>query len=82
MDKGGNFIGWLFMDGKNLSVELVANGLSSVHGTAESSSYYHALLSAETAAKQAKLNMWKNYVPQEHTDTVSGGACYCEIMNR
>ena len=23
-DKGGNFIGWLYVEGKNLSVELVA----------------------------------------------------------
>lgn len=70
MDKGGNFIGWLFYDNKNLSVELVSNGLSTVHGTAEASSYYHNLITAETTAKQAKLNMWSNYKPEEHVERV------------
>lgn len=71
MDKGGNFIGWLFLDGKNLSVELVEHGLSSMHVTAESSSYYHQLSTAEIKARQAKLNIWKNYKPAEHVEYVS-----------
>lgn len=78
MDKGGNFIGWLFIDNKNLSAELVANGLSTVHGTAKASSYYHNLVTAETSAKQAKLNKWANYKPEEHVVRVSShilGSC-------
>lgn len=54
MDKAGNFIGWLHMDGSNLSVLLVEHALSKVHFTAERSSYYKSLLSAEEAAKQRK----------------------------
>lgn len=54
MDKAGNFIGWLHMDGANLSVLLVEHALSKVHFTAERSSYYKSLLSAEEAAKQKK----------------------------
>lgn len=65
MDKGGNFIGWLFFDNQNLSVKLVENGLSSVHSTAEGSKFSQALTSAEQNAKKKKLNMWANFVEQE-----------------
>uniref|UniRef100_A0A8C7ZJY9 Staphylococcal nuclease domain-containing protein n=1 Tax=Oryzias sinensis TaxID=183150 RepID=A0A8C7ZJY9_9TELE len=37
MDKAGNFIGWLHIEGVNLSVALVENALSKVHFTAENS---------------------------------------------
>lgn len=60
MDKAGNFIGWLHIDGANLSVLLVEHALSKVHFTAERSSYYKSLLSAEEAAKQKKekVRVW------------------------
>jgi len=61
MDKAGNFIGWMYVDDKNLSIALVEAGLSSVHFTAERSNYYHKLLQAEESAKQQKLKMWANY---------------------
>lgn len=70
MDKGGNFIGWLFYEGKNLSVELVANGLSKVHGTAESSAYYSKLQGAEQDARQTKVNIWESYKPEEPVEKV------------
>uniref|UniRef100_A0A673I464 Staphylococcal nuclease domain-containing protein n=1 Tax=Sinocyclocheilus rhinocerous TaxID=307959 RepID=A0A673I464_9TELE len=54
MDKAGNFIGWLHIEGVNLSVALVDNALSKVHFTAERSSYYKTLLSAEETARQRK----------------------------
>lgn len=40
MDKGGNFIGWLFVDNINLSVVLVEEGLVKVYFTVERSNYY------------------------------------------
>lgn len=64
MDKAGNFIGWLHIDGANLSVLLVEHALSKVHFTAERSSYYKSLLSAEEAAKQKKEKVWAHYVEQ------------------
>ncbi|XP_042886727.1 staphylococcal nuclease domain-containing protein 1-like isoform X1 [Penaeus japonicus] len=70
MDKGGNYIGWLHVDKKNLSVHLVEEGLSSVHVTAESSKFYHLLSSAQSAAKQKKLNIWANYVEEEKEEKV------------
>ncbi|KAM7378300.1 hypothetical protein PAMA_013277 [Pampus argenteus] len=54
MDKAGNFIGWLHIEGLNLSVALVENALSKVHFTAERSAYYKTLVSAEEACRQRK----------------------------
>lgn len=60
-DKGGNFIGWLFVDGVNLSLALVEQGLAKVHFTAERSPYYSQMLKAEESAKSQKLNIWSTY---------------------
>lgn len=60
MDKGGNFIGWLYVDGVNLSIALVEEGLAKVHFTAERSSHYKALQQAEAKAKSRKLNVRTN----------------------
>lgn len=54
MDKAGNFIGWLHIEGVNLSVALVENALSKVHFTAERSAYYKTLVSAEDGCRQRK----------------------------
>lgn len=56
-DKGGNFIGWLYVDGVNLSVALVEAGLAKVHFTAEKSSCYKTLLEKEAKAKEEKLKV-------------------------
>lgn len=61
MDKAGNFIGWLWVDGTNLSVALVEEGLATVHSTAERSSHFRALQTAEEAAKKKKEKIWTNY---------------------
>ncbi|NWU98989.1 SND1 protein, partial [Upupa epops] len=61
MDKAGNFIGWLHIEGVNLSVALVEQALSKVHFTAERSPYYKALLAAEEAAKKKKEKVWSHY---------------------
>ncbi|KAJ3611958.1 hypothetical protein NHX12_020237, partial [Muraenolepis orangiensis] len=54
MDKAGNFIGWLHIEGLNLSVALVENALSKVHFTAERSSYYKTLTTAEEPCRERK----------------------------
>uniref|UniRef100_A0A8C5HCQ5 Staphylococcal nuclease domain-containing protein n=1 Tax=Gouania willdenowi TaxID=441366 RepID=A0A8C5HCQ5_GOUWI len=61
MDKAGNFIGWLHIEGVNLSVALVENALSKVHFTAERSAYYKTLVSAEEVCRQRKEKVWANY---------------------
>lgn len=64
-DKAGNFVGYLFVDGKNLSEVLVEQGLATVHFTAERGKYYSSLTAAEERAKAQKLKMWEHVVEQE-----------------
>lgn len=61
MDKGGNFIGWLYVDGLNLSVGLVEEGLAQMHFTAERSSHFKALSTAQEKAKASRTKVWANY---------------------
>lgn len=68
MDKAGNFIGWLWVDGNNLSVALVEAGLATVHFTAERSEHYRALKAAEDNAKAARLKVWKDYVEENEEE--------------
>ncbi|XP_005100071.2 staphylococcal nuclease domain-containing protein 1 [Aplysia californica] len=65
IDKGGNFIGWLFVEGVNLSVALVEAGLAGVHFTAEKSPFYKSMVDKEAKAKEAKLKIWANYVEEK-----------------
>jgi staphylococcal nuclease domain-containing protein 1 len=61
IDKAGNFIGWLWMEGKNLSVALVEEALSSVHFSADRSPYFRALQIAEDNAKGRREKIWLNF---------------------
>nr|XP_023647180.1 staphylococcal nuclease domain-containing protein 1 [Paramormyrops kingsleyae] len=70
MDKAGSFIGWLHVDGVNLSVALVEHCLSKVHFTAERSSYYKTLVSAEEGARQRKEKIWANYEEKTAEESV------------
>lgn len=64
IDKGGNFIGWMFIDNVNLSLSLVENGLSKVHFTAEGTEYFKELSFAEERAKSKKIGVWTNFVDE------------------
>jgi staphylococcal nuclease domain-containing protein 1 len=68
MDKAGNFIGWLWIDGHNLSVALVEAGLATVHFTAERSEHYKALKAAEDNAKAARLRAWMDYLEENEEE--------------
>uniref|UniRef100_A0A8C7J3P1 Staphylococcal nuclease domain-containing protein n=1 Tax=Oncorhynchus kisutch TaxID=8019 RepID=A0A8C7J3P1_ONCKI len=70
MDKAGNFIGWLHIEGVNLSVALVENALSKVHFTAERSSYYKTLVSGEEASRLRKDKIWANYEEKKVEEVV------------
>lgn len=67
IDKAGNFIGWLTVEGVNLSVALVKEGLATVHFTAERSVHFRALQLAEEQAKQQRLKIWEDYEETEDT---------------
>ena len=64
IDKGGNFIGWCFIDNNNISVALVEEGYASSHFTAERSNYGRMIAVAEDNAKRRKDKIWANYVEE------------------
>ncbi|KAM6985865.1 staphylococcal nuclease domain-containing protein 1 [Aplochiton taeniatus] len=70
MDKAGNFIGWLHIEGVNLSVALVESALSKVHFTAERSSYYKTLVSGEEPARARKEKIWAHYEEKQVEEVV------------
>ncbi|KAK7494857.1 hypothetical protein BaRGS_00013984, partial [Batillaria attramentaria] len=84
IDKGGNFIGWLFVDSTNLSVALVEAGLAKVHFTAERSSHYKTLMAAQERAKTARLKLWSNYEEPKETEVIEEPAerqvSYCKVV--
>eukprot|EP00088_Acartia_fossae_P009398 TRINITY_DN1454_c0_g2_i3.p1 TRINITY_DN1454_c0_g2~~TRINITY_DN1454_c0_g2_i3.p1 ORF type:complete len:902 (-),score=331.27 TRINITY_DN1454_c0_g2_i3:535-3240(-) len=65
MDKAGNFIGYMWVDGKNLSQHLVQEGFASMHFTAEKSQWANMIKNAEDSAKSAKKRIWANYSGEE-----------------
>ena len=65
MDKGGNFIGWLYVDNQNHSISLVEEGLASVHFSAERSVHYRALQVGEENAKARKTKIWANWTGEK-----------------
>merc|ERR1712110_1120445 len=67
IDKGGNFIGWCFVDNTNISVALVEGGYASSHFTAEKSNYGRLIAVSEENAKRSKEKRWANYVEQAAT---------------
>ncbi|XP_066928022.1 staphylococcal nuclease domain-containing protein 1-like [Clytia hemisphaerica] len=70
IDKGGNFIGWVFVDNVNVSLALVENGLAKMHFTAERSAYFKELEMAEDKAKAKKIGVWKDFVEEVKETTV------------
>jgi len=62
IDKGGNFIGWCFVDNTNVSVALVDGGYACSHFTAEKSNYGRLIAVSEDNAKRSKEKRWANYV--------------------
>ncbi|XP_057342022.1 staphylococcal nuclease domain-containing protein 1 [Microplitis mediator] len=56
--KGSGFIGWLFVEGVNMSVALVEEGLAEVSSFSEHGEYIKSLKAAEERAKAKKLNIW------------------------
>lgn len=67
-DKRGNFIGWMYVDGKNLSLSLVEEGLSKVSPQADRSSHGNVLYAAEEKARAARKKLWEDYVEKEEEE--------------
>jgi len=60
-DKAGSYIGWLFVDDKNLSELLLEHGLSKIHFTAAKSEYAGKLQTAVEKAQTSRINIFENY---------------------
>ncbi|QQP49058.1 Staphylococcal nuclease domaincontaining protein 1like, partial [Caligus rogercresseyi] len=69
VDKGGNFIGYMFCGDDNMSLALVEQGFAAAFSTAYNSAYGNAIFSAEDAAKKRKEKRWANYVEEAPKDT-------------
>eukprot|EP01094_Clydonella_sp_ATCC50884_P018199 TRINITY_DN3321_c1_g1_i1.p1 TRINITY_DN3321_c1_g1~~TRINITY_DN3321_c1_g1_i1.p1 ORF type:complete len:910 (-),score=401.87 TRINITY_DN3321_c1_g1_i1:235-2778(-) len=62
MDKGGNFLGALFLGRKNFAVQMLEGGLAKIiPPAAERCAYGVELSAAEQAAKDKKRKLWKDY---------------------
>ncbi|KAF9227259.1 hypothetical protein BS17DRAFT_878228 [Gyrodon lividus] len=62
VDKSGGFIGALWLKNENAAVSLVREGYAPVHAfSADSLPWARQLYDAEAEAKQAQLNMWRDY---------------------
>ena len=61
VDKFGRTLGYVFIGGVNLNIELVRNGLARVvlYEKRAKIKYQDELLFAESEAKEKKLGMWK-----------------------
>ena len=59
-DKFGRLLGYIFVDGKNLNVELVKNGLARVvlYEKRAKIKYQDELLAAEKEAKERRIGVW------------------------
>ncbi|KAL7307029.1 hypothetical protein TKK_0000774 [Trichogramma kaykai] len=64
-NKGSGFIGWLSVEGTNLSVALVEEGLAEVSNFIEQGEHLKALKAAEERAKAKKVGIWKDRVEIE-----------------
>ncbi len=59
-DKFGRTLGYLFVDGKNLNIELVRNGLAKValYEKRARIKYQDELLAVEKEAKEKRIGVW------------------------
>ncbi|KAG8759264.1 hypothetical protein FRC14_006340 [Serendipita sp. 396] len=68
VDKSGGFIGAMYLNKENAALALVKEGLATVHAfSAESLAWSKQLTEAEQEAKQARKNIWADYVEEEET---------------
>ncbi|WRT67103.1 uncharacterized protein IL334_004069 [Kwoniella shivajii] len=68
-DKSGGFIGAIYASGgSNIAVEIVREGLATVHQfSADSLPFGRELTAAEEEAKAAKKNIWSTYTEEDTT---------------
>lgn len=63
-DKGGSFLGNLWVNKKNYAALALGEGLAETIGSVKESEHSTEYLIAEESAKRGKRNLWKNYDEQ------------------
>jgi len=64
VDKGGTFMGTLWVNGESLGLQLLRNGYAWLQN-ADRSPYHSQMEAAEQVAQTAKLRVWENYDPEK-----------------
>jgi len=63
-DKGGSFLGNLWVNKKNFATSLLEAGLGETVSSIDTSEHRSEYLTAEESAKRLKKNIWKDYDPK------------------
>jgi len=62
VDKGGNFVGTIYVNGQAWGLELVEQGLAKVHHpSGQRLKHYDRLKEAEELAKKSRIGVWSDY---------------------
>ena len=73
-DKGGNFIGNLYLKKELFAMKLIEQGYAAVHEpSASKSPHFRDLMQAQEAAQTQKKKMWKDYTPGQETKEQTTG---------
>eukprot|EP00013_Stygamoeba_regulata_P000088 CAMPEP_0177633238 /NCGR_PEP_ID=MMETSP0447-20121125/2730_1 /TAXON_ID=0 /ORGANISM="Stygamoeba regulata, Strain BSH-02190019" /LENGTH=925 /DNA_ID=CAMNT_0019134883 /DNA_START=1 /DNA_END=2778 /DNA_ORIENTATION=- len=63
IDKGGNFLGNMWCNRKNVGISMLEEGCCSVNFGPRKHLYAHEYVQAEESAKARRLGMWENWDP-------------------
>ncbi|KAI9494738.1 hypothetical protein BDB00DRAFT_286742 [Zychaea mexicana] len=75
VDKTGSFIGSLFINGENLAVLLLQEGLANIHEySANESQYTNQLYTAERNAQASRKGLWKDYDEEKEQQEAAAAA--------
>ncbi len=72
MDQYGRLLRYIFLNGENINVKLVREGLATVYIISPNVKYETELKDAENEAKNLKLNIWK---PPEQEENICDNKC-------
>jgi len=72
-DKYGRLLRYIFLNGENINVKLVREGLASVYIISPNVKYETELRESENEAKNSKINIWKT--PEQEGEKICDNRC-------
>ncbi|RLJ01247.1 MAG: hypothetical protein DRP10_04455 [Candidatus Aenigmatarchaeota archaeon] len=72
-DKYGRLLRYIFLNGENINVKLVREGLATVYIISPNVKYETELREAENKAKNSKINIWKT--PEQEGEKICDNRC-------